>query len=145
MIRNSLLDLNVLIALSDTEHMHHQKARSWLASSRGKRLGICALTEAGFLRVTTNSAFRSSPRSMLQAIAILKALKERDDYWYCPIVESWVTLTAPFATRINGHQQVTDAYLLGLAIQENGQLVTFDKGIQYLAGAEFSKNVLILQ
>ena len=145
MIPKSLLDLNVLIALTDTEHKFHQKARNWLASSGRGRLGICPLTEAGFLRVTTNPAFRPGPRTLDRAIAILQVLKGRDDYWYCPIDESWVTLTAPFASRIRGHQQVTDAYLLGLAIKENGVLVTFDKGIQYMAGAEFNKNVLLLQ
>lgn len=49
------------------------------------------------------------------------------------------------AARIFGHQQVTDAYLLGLAIKEEGALVTFDKGIQYMAGAEFSQHVLLLE
>jgi toxin-antitoxin system PIN domain toxin len=140
-----LLDLNVLIALTDPEHKHHQKARNWFTSSGRERLGICSLTEAGFLRVTTNPAFRPGPRTLEQAIAILQVLKGRDDYWYCPIDESWVTLTARFASRVRGHQQVTDAYLLGLAIKEKGLLVTFDKGIQYMAGAEFSQNVLLLQ
>ena len=145
MIRRGLLDLNVLIALADPEHMHHQAARNWLRSPGRERLGICPLTEAGFLRVTTNPAFCSTPRTFEQAIAILEALKGRDDFWYCPIDESWVELTAPFAARIRGHQQVTDAYLLGLAIKENGVLVTFDKGIQYMAGAEFRQNVLVLE
>ncbi|MDR3749985.1 MAG: PIN domain-containing protein [Terracidiphilus sp.] len=141
----SLLDLNVLIALTYPEHKHHQKARNWLTSSGRERLGICPLTEAGFLRVTTNPAFHPRPRTLEQAIAILQALKGRDDYWYCPIDESWVTLTAPFAARIFGHQQVTDACLLGLAIKEKGVLVTFDKGIQYMAGAEFRGNVQLLE
>jgi len=141
----SLLDLNVLIALTDPEHKHHQRARNWLTSSGRERLGICPLTEAGFLRVTTNPAFHPGPRTLEQAIAILQVLKGRDDYWYCPIDESWVTLTAPFAARIFGHQQVTDAYLLGLAIKEKGVLVTFDKGIQYMAGGEFSGNVQLLE
>ncbi len=145
MILKSLLDLNILIALTDPEHQHHQKARNWLTSSVAGRLGICPLTEAGFLRVTTNPVFHPGPRTLEQAIAILQALKERDDYWYCPIDRSWVELTAPFAARIFGHQQVTDAYLLGLAIKEKGVLVTFDKGIQYMAGAEFSQNVLVLE
>jgi toxin-antitoxin system PIN domain toxin len=140
-----LLDLNVLIALTDPEHTRHRKARSWLASSGGGRLGICPLTEAGFLRMTTNPAFRPGPRTFEQAIAILQALKVREDYWYCPIDESWGMLTARFRSRIFGHQQVTDAYLLGLAIKENGVLVTFDKGIQYMAGAEFSRNVQLLE
>jgi hypothetical protein len=65
-------------------------------------------------------------------------------YWKIDDNEDWVTLTAQFAARIFGHQQVTDAYLLGLAIKENGVLVTFDRGIKYMAGAEFSRNVLVL-
>jgi hypothetical protein len=82
---------------------------------------------------------------MEQAMAILQALKMYPGYWYWAIDESWITLTAPFAARIFGHQQVTDAYLLGLAIKEKGVLVTFNKGIQYMAGAEFSQNVLLIE
>jgi uncharacterized protein len=82
---------------------------------------------------------------MDQAIAILEDLKAHSGYWYCGIDKSWVTLTAPFAARISGLQQVTDAYLLGLAIKEDGVLVTFDKGIGYMAGPEFRRNVLVLQ
>ena len=48
--------------------------------------------------------------------------------------------------RILGHQQITDAYLLSLAIKRNGILVSMDKGIRYLAGAKkYSRNVLILE
>jgi hypothetical protein len=145
MIRKILLDLNVLIALADPEHKLHRQAWNWFASAGRERLGICPLTEAGFMRVTTNPAFRPGPRTLEQAIAILQALKQHADYWYCPINESWVTLTAPFVARIIGHQQVTDAYLIGLAIQEDAVLVTFDKGVQYLAGTEFRRNVLLLE
>ena len=97
------------------------------------------------MRVTTNPCLPPWPTHFGEAIAILQVLKGRDDYWYCAIDRSWVELTAPFAARIFGHQQVTDAYLLGLAIKEKGVLVTFDKGIQYMAGAEFSQNVLVLE
>jgi toxin-antitoxin system PIN domain toxin len=143
--RKSLLDVNVLIALTDPRHVHHSMARNWFASSEGERLGICPLTEAGFLRVATNPAFHPSPRALEHAIAILQVLRGRDDYWYCPIDSSWLTLTAPFAARIRGHQQVTDAYLLGLAIKEDGVLVTFDRGMKYMAGPEFRRNLLILE
>jgi toxin-antitoxin system PIN domain toxin len=142
--QKTLLDLNVLIALTDDEHIHHQRARNWRRSAGSQGLGICPLTEAGFLRLTTNPAFRPTPRTLRQAIAILQALKGRDDYWYCPVDESWVDLTTPFAARISGHRQITDACLLGLAIKNNGVLVTFDKAIEYMAGAEFSRNVLLL-
>jgi predicted nucleic acid-binding protein len=103
------------------------------------------LTEAGFVRVTTNPVYCPKPRTFEETITILQVLKGRDDYWYCRIDKSWVEVTAPFATRISGHQQVTDAYLLGLAIKEKGVLVTFDKGIQYMAGAEFNQNILLIE
>jgi len=143
--RNYLLDLNVLIALVDSGHQHYQKAQDWFISSGDAHVGLCPLTEAGFLRITTNPAYRPAPRTIEEAIAILQVLKGHPRFGYWEIKKSWVTLTAPFAVRISGHQQVTDAYLLGLAIKENGVLVTFDKGIQYMAGAEFSQNVLLLQ
>jgi predicted nucleic acid-binding protein len=79
-----------------------------------------------------------------QAIAILQALKGRPGYWFREISESWVSVTAPFARRIFGHQQVVDAYLLGLAIKDGGALVTFDRGLKYLAGADYSGNLLVL-
>ena len=82
---------------------------------------------------------------MEQATAIVAGLADRPGYRYWPMTESWTTLTAPFASRITGHQQVTDAYLLGLAIKEDGVLVTFDRGLRYLAGPEFSKNLLVLE
>jgi len=140
----SLLDLNVLISLTDSEHRHHQKARNWFASSPKQDWAICPFTEAGFLRVTTNPAFAPA-RTLEQAIAILQALQRYPGYRYCPVDKNWVALTAPFASRIHGHQQVTDAYLLGIAIEEKRVLVTFDKKFQYLAGAKFSRNVRLLE
>lgn len=144
MIRKSLLDLNVLIALTEPGHQHHERAQEWFISSRRESLGICPLTESGFVRATTNPAFRPGPHSLEQAIAILQRLKAHPAYWYWEMKESWVALTAPFVDRIFGHQQTTDAYLLGLAIKEDGVLVTLDSGLRYLAGAEFSKNLLVL-
>lgn len=145
MIRKHLLDLNVLIALVDSAHQHYQKAQDWFISSGKYHWGLCPLTEAGFLRVTTNPVYRPKPRTFGEAITILQALKGHTNYWYWEIDKSWVELTAPFAAQIRGHQQVTDAYLLGLAIQQKGVLVTFDKGVQYMAGVEFSRNVLLLE
>lgn len=144
MTRRNLPDVNVLIALTDPEHQHYSKARDWFLSRR-EFWGLCPLTEAAFIRITTNPAIHPSKRTIEQSIAILQSLKGHSDHFYWEIKESWVNLTAPFATRISGHQQVTDAYLLGLAILEKGILVTFDRRIKYLAGAEFAGNLLVLQ
>jgi len=145
--RNYLLDVNVLIALVEPGHEHYQKVQNWFDASGKASLGLCPLTEAGFLRVTTNPGFGPGPRSMQHATAVLEMLKgyPQGKFSYWAMEESWVDLTAGFAWRVLGHQQATDAYLLGLAIRKKGVLVTFDRGIKYLAGSEFSENLLVLE
>lgn len=143
--RKNLLDVNVLIALTEPGHKHHRAALGWLDSFGKDNWGLGPLTEAGFVRVTTNPAYRPGPRTLEQAVEILQLIKGFPGYWYWEIDENWVTLTAPFAARIFGHQQVTDAYLLGLAIKEDGVLVTFDRGLKHMAGVEFRRNLLVLE
>jgi len=147
MTRRNLLDLNVLIALTDPEHIHRRKAVRWFLSLGKDNWGVCPLTEAGFLRIATNPAMQAGTISLERAIAILQALRAHPGYCYWPITDSetWVAVTARFAWRITGHQQVTDAYLLGLAIEEDGVLVTFDRGLTHLAGPEFRRNLLVLE
>ena len=75
---------------------------------------------------------------------MLAALADHPGYRYWPITTSWTELTAPFRERVFGHQQIADACLLGLAIQANGILVTFDKAILAMAGPKYRKHVLVL-
>jgi uncharacterized protein len=139
-----LLDLNVLIALTDETHQHHHQTKKWMRTLKGESWGVCPLTESGYLRITTTPRMHSGNRMLKDSLAVLQDLMGQPGYRYWPITESWAVLTAPFAPRITGHRQITDAYLLGLAIKENGVLVTFDRGIKYMAGPEFSRNVLVL-
>ena len=81
---------------------------------------------------------------MEQVTAMLERLKRRPGYYFQSITADWQTLTAPFAKRIHGHNQVTDAYLLGLAVREGLVLITFDKALLHLAG-EHRRHVLILE
>jgi uncharacterized protein len=141
-----LLDVNMMAALASDEHEHYQKAHDWFDSlTKSDEWAICPLSEAGWIRLAANPATRLGPASIRRAIEVLAEIQKLSGYCYWPITESWVTLTAPFATRISGHQQVTDAFLLGLAIKEDGVLVTFDRGLRYLAGREFAPNLLVLE
>lgn len=140
-----LLDLNALIALADPDHECHKAMQKWFISSGKENWGVCPLTEAGFIRVMTNPAYRPATRTIAQSVAVLADFAVHPGYRYWGISERWAVLTAPFSARLLGHQQVTDAYLLGLAVKEKGVLVTFDKGIKYLAGTEFSRNLLVLE
>jgi toxin-antitoxin system PIN domain toxin len=140
-----LLDLNCLIALADPDHRHYETTKRWFVETGNKGWSVCPLTEAGFVRVTTNPSYGATVRTVSQATAVLAGFARSPGYRFWPVDKPWAALTAPFAARIFGHQQVTDAYLLGLAVQQRGVLVTFDKGIQYLAGPEFRKHVLLLE
>ena len=144
MPRKHLLDVNLLVALTEPAHQHHRAAHAWFSQSGKDCWGRCPLTEAGFIRVTTNPAYRPQQRSLAQAIAILQSLKAYPGYRYWPMRDSWVELTAPLAARILGHQHVTDAYLLGLAIREDGVLVSFDRALRFLAGEEFAGHLQVL-
>lgn len=136
-----LLDVNVAVALADEDHQHHKTVAKWFATP-GLDWGLCAFSEAGLLRITSNPKLGSL--TLEEATEMLAALTHLPGYRYWPIATAWSSLAAPFANRIFGHQQITDAYLLGLAVKENGVLVTLDKAIKFLAGTKYSKNVLVL-
>ena len=144
MNKKYLLDVNVLVALTSDEHEHYQEAHRWFDPLTGDQWAVCPLTETGYIRLAANPATRVGPGSIERAAEVLAEIANLPGYRYWPITQSWAELTAPFANRILGHQQVTDAYLLALAIKEEGILVTFDRGIKYMAGAEFNRNVLVL-
>jgi len=115
----------------------------WLNGSGRSDWGVCALTGAGLLRLLTNPKVGSL--SIEAASEVLAALIDHPGYRFWPITDDWATLAAPFMGRLFGHRQITDAYLLGLALKEDGVLVTMDRAIKYLAGARYSSNVLLLE
>ena len=137
-----LLDVNVLVALAEEEHVHHKKVIDWFKTG-GRDWGMCAFSEAGLLRSLSNPAIGKI--TIQEATAVVGSLTRHPGYRYWPISSGWIELTEPFRERAFGHQQVTDAYLLGLAVKRNGILVSMDKGIKYLAGPKFSRNLLILE
>ena len=136
-----LVDVNVVLAILDERHAHHTAAEVWF-DSPGLRWSLCTFTEAGVLRFFTRP--KTGGLSMQQGTAMLERLKRRPGYSFQPISAEWQALTAPFSQRIHGHNQVTDAYLLGLAVGGGIELTTFDKAILHLAG-EFKKNDLVLE
>jgi toxin-antitoxin system PIN domain toxin len=137
-----LLDVNVLVALTEEGHVHHRAAMSWFRTP-GLDWGLCAFSEAGLLRISTNP--RIGRLTVDEATAMLATLTRSPGYRYWPITTGWADLTTPFRARVFGHQQITDAYLLGLAVRRNGVLVTLDKAIQFIAGPQYNKHVLVLE
>jgi hypothetical protein len=135
-----LLDVNVLYALLAENHVHHRVVSEWF-DSPGLQWAICPLTEAGFLRNAT--ALRPGQITMSDASDILAELRKEPGYHFVPIAADWHTLCSPFFHRLYGTKQVTDAYLLGLAMREGMILATLEKGIVHLAG-EYRSSVLLV-
>jgi toxin-antitoxin system PIN domain toxin len=138
-----LLDVNVLIPLTAKNHIHHRLVHGWFMASPDIKWAICAFTEAGFVR--NSIAPREDQISVSDATYILRDLVQHPGYRYIPIDTDWETLCRPFFKRLYGHNQVTDAYLLGLAVRQNLVLATMDKGILHLAGQEYAQHVLLLR
>lgn len=137
-----LLDVNVLVALTERGHIHNKLVKDWFYASPDLPWYICAFTEAGFLRTAT--AARPGQVTMIEATVILQQLAKHPGYRYLPITADWQTLCSPFFSRLYGTKQVTDAYLLGLAVREDLVLVTMDKAILHLAGREYREHVFLL-
>ena len=136
-----LLDVNVLVALATRDHVHHGVVKKWFYAAPDLRWALCAFTEAGFLRNAT--APRLGQITMGEAAAVLKELAKHPGYRYQAITADWHTLCGPFIKRLYGTKQVTDAYLLGVAVREGLVLVTMDKAILHLAGEECRRSVLL--
>ena len=129
MARVALLDVNVLLALFDPDHVHHDFAHDWFADQRPHGWATCPITENGFVRVISHPRYRSDA---LRADVALDQLRRfcasgRHHFWPDAVSLRDVKVFTLGAGR--GHAQVTDVYLLGLAAKMGGALATFDRTI----------------
>lgn len=125
----ALLDVNVLVALFDPAHVSHEDAHRWFALNRKRGWATCPITINGCIRVLSNPAYPTVTATPGEVADRLR------DFCGTPHHHFWpdsISLTDEARFRwamIGGHQQVTDVYLLGLAVHHHGRLATFDKGI----------------
>ena len=117
-----LLDVNVLIALGDSEHVHHEAVEEWLVGSPA--FATCPVTQGALLR----HALRRGA-STTEATDVLGSVTadERHQFWSDDLGYGDVDLRG-----VVGHRQVTDAYLAALARHRSGRLATLDRGLALL-------------
>lgn len=124
----ALLDVNVLIALLDAGHINHQRAREWLAGRGPAGWASCPITQNGCVRIMSQPSYPQP----LPAAAVIERLAEATD---APQHAFWpddISLLDPRTVRrphVLGPRQVTDIYLLALAVRHGGTFVTFDTRI----------------
>lgn len=128
MRRRALLDINVLLALLDSDHVDHGRAHDWLDAEVAGGWASCAITENGFVRVISQPRY-PSPVSPATAIDVLARACAGTDHEFWPCELTVLDEETVDRSRVHGPRQVTDAYLLALATAHDGCFVTFDRAI----------------
>ena len=124
----ALLDINVLLALLDSDHIEHKRARAWIDAEIGSGWASCAITQNGFVRVVSQPRY-PSPVSPTEAMDLLSEACAEPHHVFWPCDVTLLNASAIDRTRLHGSRQVTDAYLLALATHHHGRFVTFDQSI----------------
>lgn len=114
-----LLDANALIALTVTDHVHFDRASLWFADVT--QAALCPVVEGALVRYLVRVGV-----SVATIQPLLRAL--HDD----PRLECWtddLSYAEVDLTHVTGHRQVTDGYLVALALAHGGRLATLDRGL----------------
>ena len=133
----ALLDINVLLALLDADHVDHGRARRWIETEIEHGWASCAITENGFVRILSQPRY---PSPVEPAVAIERlsqaTASAHHEFWSCSV--SLLDAEIVDRSRLHSSRQVTDAYLLALAVAREGRLATFDRSVPLSAvsGAE---------
>jgi toxin-antitoxin system PIN domain toxin len=133
-MRPYLLDTNILIALAWRNHVHHAQVTEWFRDKAAAGFRTCPITQTGFVRISSNSSFSAAAVLPPEAVALLQRVTGLPGHGFWPD-----DLSVPDAFGVNpplgSHRQITDRYLLALAIAHDGVLATLDRGIAPLARA----------
>lgn len=129
MSRIALLDVNVLVAMFDPDHVHHDAAHDWFADTGRSAWATCPQTESGFLRVLSNPGYGGTITRAVELADRLRRFCSSDGHVFWPDEVSLLDASLFDLSRAGGQHQLTDIYLLGLAHTKGGRLVTFDRTI----------------
>ena len=124
----SLLDVNVLIALLDAEHVHHDAARDWMRENIRHGWATCPITQNGCLRIMAQPGYPHHVPSSLVAERLSEATATDHHRFWSDNISLLDAGTVDWG-RIIGPRQITDVYLLALAVEHQGRFVTFDARI----------------
>jgi uncharacterized protein len=126
-----LLDVNVLLALSDPRHVHHQIAHAWFAQTGKQSWATCPFTENGFVRIMSHPRYPNRPGDVPVVLEILRQFCAAPGHQFWTGEISIRDVLTPQAMVTHAH--VTDIYLLGLAVHNAGKLATLDRRLPAMA------------
>jgi len=143
-VKTALLDVNVLVALQWPAHEHHDAAHRWYTKQAMRRWASCPLTQLAFVRILSNPSVTRDALSTGHAISLLEKGLAHAAHVFWPDDAPGPSALKPVAAALQGHQQLTDAYLLVLAHHRQGTLATFDRGLRTLAGKTFESVIEVV-
>ncbi|MFV0253707.1 MAG: TA system VapC family ribonuclease toxin [Beutenbergiaceae bacterium] len=133
--RGTLFDVNALVALCLTTHLHHRAAHRFLATLHNPWY-TTPITEAALYRLLLNPAITGSPRMFAEVDSVVQGLRTHPT-WNLLADDSTLTQASVTTAVLTGHQQVTDLHLVNLSAKHLLTLATFDRGmLQWLAPAD---------
>ena len=140
----ALLDVNVLIALLDADHVLHARAVQWFADHGKDGWASCPITQNGCVRIMASAGYPNA-LPVRAVIERLRGATQAPQHEFWPDTVSLLDARVADPMRIHGPRQLTDVYLLALAVSRGGRFVTFDVAVPREAakGAE-RRHLLVL-
>lgn len=128
-----LLDANVLLALAWPNHPFHRRALASLERRGRFRWATCLLTQAAFVRLSSNPSAVPGAKSPGDAGEMLGLLIADPAHVFLEAKPARTGTLQELLRRCHGHNQVDDAYLIWLAATHHATLLTFDAPLRHLA------------
>ena len=124
----ALLDINVLIALLDPDHVFHTTAKAWWMQHREQGWSSCPLTQNGCVRIISQPGYPNH-QPVANIVRLLAGLCADTCHAFWPDDVSLLDTSRFQHSHIHGPRQLTDLYLLALAVRQGGSFITFDAKI----------------
>lgn len=131
-----LLDANALIALGWPAHEHHERVLTWFKKHARQGWATCAFTQSAFVRIIAQPSFSGHTVSVSEVGELLLRNTAHPKHRFLLLDFGFEQVLGCCTGGLLGHRQITDAYLLTLAIRQGAKFVTFDGGVRHLLATE---------
>lgn len=122
-----LLDVNVLIALVDPRHVFHDPANAWFHREAVASWATCPITENGLVQIVGSNRYRNPVGPPSEVLRTLDLLRDMRGHVFWPDTVSLANGRLFNPSALTAPEQITDAYLLALAVSNGSLLATFDR------------------
>lgn len=124
-----LLDVNLLIALCDASHVHHDPAHDWFRVHAAAGWATCPITENALLRIMGHPNYPGGPGAPAAILPLLRRLRAHPGHIF--LEDSISIADGNLVADLAGvaPKMLTDLYLLALAVSRACRLATLDQHI----------------